>query len=300
MGKVVTIVNEKGGVGKSTTAINLAAGLALRAQYYTPQRKQSVLVIDLDPSTASTLSCLHQKRLETPKVEESVVGLFKRVIKKPVPAEVRNDLLRSLRRAEFYENLWFSPTNRDALRRFYETELGAMPNREYRLARSIEILAAVFDYVIIDTPPTGAAATDNGILCADGIIIPVIGDNLALRGLIESLHRIDALRAAYDKRIPVLGIVATDISDEFASRTILAQLRDAYPNGIIQVIHHSADIPAAHMQGKDIFTYRPSRKGDPWETSPSRISTEFKGLVNKVTELLSAPEIIDITTQQAA
>lgn len=296
MGKAIAIVNDKGGVGKSTTAINLAAGLALRSKRTKPEKKFAVLVIDLDPSTVTTLSSIHSTGYEAADSTRSIVELFK--IKPPAEPsrEYVGELLKAfVRPAEFHDNLWFIPTHRVELRDLIKHGLNQMPNREIRLARIIKLLRWVFDYIIIDTPPFGEEITNNALLAADCVLVPVNGSNLATRGLIEAVGRIKVLEEEFDRAIPVMGIVATDINDDSTARAVLSELVTQFPNGILQVVRHSADFAAAHSQHMDIFTYRTNRDGKQWWSESFRSSREFGALVEKVAQALEEEVIQNVT-----
>lgn len=289
MGKAIAIVNDKGGVGKSTTAINLSAGLALRTKRAKPDKKFAVLVIDLDPSTVTTLSSIHSTGYEVADSARSIVELFK--IKPPAEPtrEYINELLKAfVRPSEFHDNLWYIPTHRADLRELIKHGLAQMPNREIRLARMLKLFRWVFDYIIIDTPPFGEEITNNALLAADCVLVPVNGSNLATRGLIEAVGRIKVLENEFDRRIPVLGIVATDINEDSTARSVLSELESQYPGGIMQVVRHSADIGAAHSQHMDIFTYRPVRDGSQWWSDSFRSPREFGSLVEKVAQAMDA------------
>lgn len=295
MGRAVAIVNDKGGVGKSTTAINLAAGLALRAKWKRPEKKFAVLTVDLDPSTVTTLSSLHSTNYEAPDSAHSIVELFK--IKPPAEPtrEYVSGLLRTfVRQAELHDNLWFIPTHRAELREMIKHGLAQMPNREIRLARILKLFRLVFDYIIIDTPPFGEEITNNALLAADCVLVPVNGSNLATRGLIEAVSRIKVLENEFDRRIPVLGIVATDINDDSTARAVLSELEAQYPNGILQIVRHTADISAAHSQHMDIFSYRPARGDANWWSESHRSAREFAALVERVASAIDEEVIQNV------
>lgn len=194
MAKIYTFVNQKGGVGKTTSTINLGAYLA----YY----GQRVLLVDNDPQANAT-SCLG---IDKNQVKQ---GIYEVMISNCAPEKsilhnprVKLSLLPS------------SPSLAGA-----EIELINLENRETRLRKSLENISDHYDYILIDCPPSLSLLTINGLLAAkDGIIIPVQCEYLALEGLGQLMQTIDRIRLSLYKELSIRGVLLT----MFDSRTNLS------------------------------------------------------------------------------
>lgn len=239
MGRMYTLVNQKGGVGKTTTAINLGAYLA----YY----GQRVLLVDLD-SQANATSCL--------KIDKNTIrsGTYEALIDSS-PTE--NLILHNPRLK--LSLLPASPALAGA-----EVELVNEIARESRLKNALSSVTDRYDYTIVDCPPSLGLLTLNGLLAArDGVIIPVQCEYLALEGLSQLTHTLDRVRNAIFPELSVRGVVLT----MFDGRTnlandVVAEVRRYFSDQVFKtVIPRSVQLAEAPSYGQPISAYAPKSSG---------------------------------------
>ncbi len=238
MGKIIAIVNQKGGVGKTTTTVNLGAYLA--------EAGKEVLLVDLDPQANATsgLGIEHQK-LEAGLYEallgqKKMTAIIKRT-KQPrysvAPATV------SLAGAGI--------------------ELISLENREFRLALLLEEIRAEYDYVIIDGPPSLGLLTVNSLVAADTVLIPIQSEYYALEGLGQLLETVQLVQDNLKPSLSIMGAVATmfDRRNKL-SGAVLEELRKFFPGKIFNtVIPRSVKLAEAPSYGRSILHYDPKSSG---------------------------------------
>jgi len=239
MGRIFSLVNQKGGVGKTTTAINLGAYLA-----YFGQR---VLIVDLDPQANAT-SCLGVDK-------HTIKGsTYDALLKLATPGSLvlHNERLK-------LSLLPSSPSLAGA-----EVELVNLLGRESRLKEAINPLADRYDYVLIDCPPSLGLLTVNGLVAArDGVIIPVQCEYLALEGLGQLTQTIQLVKTALFPELKVRGVVLT----MFDSRTNLStdvvnEVNQYFPElAFKSVVPRSIRLAEAPSYGLPIAQYSPSSTG---------------------------------------
>jgi chromosome partitioning protein len=235
MARTYTLVNQKGGVGKTTTAINISAYLG----YY----GQRVLLVDLDPQANATSS----------------VGLDKRAIK----LGTYEVLIGS---TPIIPQIWHSPRfklsvlpSSPALAGA-EIELIELEKREFRLR---DVLAAVqnrFDYILIDCPPSLGLLTINGLAAAlNGVIIPVQCEYLALEGLGQLTLTMNRIRATFFPGLVIRGVVMTMFDSRILlARDVVNEVRNYFPNQVFDaVIPRSTRLAEAPSRGQPISVYAP-------------------------------------------
>ncbi|MEW5829459.1 MAG: ParA family protein [Chloroflexota bacterium] len=239
MGRVYTLVNQKGGVGKTTTAINLGAYLA--------QLGQRVLIVDIDPQANAT-SCLGvDKHTVKGGSYEALLGL----------SQASGHILRNPRL-----NLSLLPSS-PALAGA-EVELVGEEGREMRLRRALESLVERFDYILVDCPPSLGLLTVNGLLAArDGVIIPVQCEYLALEGLGQLTQTLQRVRAGLFPEMKISGVVLTMFDGRTnLSNDVITEVNRHFPEQVFKsVIPRSIRLAEAPSYGLPISAYAPASSG---------------------------------------
>lgn len=236
--KVIAIANQKGGVGKTTTAVNLAACLA--------KKGQRVLLVDCDPQGNST----------------SGVGVDKRRCEKTVYDVLINgaEAVETIVKTPF-ENLWLCPSNISLSGA--EIELVSEMGRESKLKNAINSVKNDYDMVIIDAPPSLGLITINVLTAADSVIIPIQCEYYALEGVSQLMYTIKKVKQVMNTSLEVEGILMT----MFDSRTnlsiqVIEEVKKFFPNKVYKtVIPRNVRLSEAPSFGKPIIYYDNSSKG---------------------------------------
>ncbi|OGY86888.1 MAG: hypothetical protein A2233_05565 [Candidatus Kerfeldbacteria bacterium RIFOXYA2_FULL_38_24] len=238
MSRIISIVNQKGGVGKTTTSINLASSLA--------QLKQRVLLIDMDPqgNTTSGLGVDLQK---------VTVSMYQ--------ALVQNMSLNSVIVKTAIENLDIAPASVDLAGA--AVELVPVEQREFRLLQSIQKIEDQYDFIFIDCPPSLGILTVNGIVGAKEILIPVQAEYYALEGLGQLLQTIALVKQHLKPDLEILGAVLTMFDKRNKlSEAVFRDIYQYFPNTVFKtVIPRNVRLAEAPSFGQPITTYDPHSKG---------------------------------------
>jgi len=238
--KVVAIANQKGGVGKTTTAVNLGCALA--------QLGQRILLIDLDPQGNAT-SAFGLQEIEGESLYESLLGHV------PIADKVLPTRL---------ENMFIIPADLDLAGA--EIEIARMDNHLTRLAKTLEPLRkdATFDFILLDCPPSLGILMTNALAAADELLTPIQCEFFALEGLVKIVRVLDQIRnSGVNDNVEMAGIVMT----MFDSRTnlsgqVVAEVRQHFPDGVYDtVIPRTVRLSEAPSFGKSIFEYDPNGVG---------------------------------------
>jgi chromosome partitioning protein len=239
MGRIYTLVNQKGGVGKTTTAINMGAYLA--------HFGQRVLIVDLDPQANAT-SCL---------------GVDKHTVKGSTYDAILNSTPASSL-VLYNEKLKLSLLPSSPALAGAEVELVAQLGRESRLKQAIAHLADRYDYVLIDCPPSLGLLTVNGLVAArDGVIIPVQCEYLALEGLGQLTQTLQLVRSALFPDLKVRGVVLTMFDGRTRLSTdVVTEVSRHFPEQTFKsVVPRSVRLAEAPSYGLPVSVYAPGSSG---------------------------------------
>jgi chromosome partitioning protein len=237
MSRILTIANQKGGVGKTTTAVNLAASLAA-AEHRT-------LLVDVDPQ-GNAGSALGIRRDET---ERSVYEVLLDGL--PMREAVRKTELKFLDLVPASKHLVGA-----------ELELAEIEGRESRLKRAVDEIAADYGYVIIDCPPSLGLLTLNGLVAAQGVVIPLQCEYYALEGLADVLKTIELVRSSANPDLVVDGIVLTMFSANNLANQVADEIRRTFSDQVFEtVIPRNVRLSEAPSHGKPILLYDVASKG---------------------------------------
>jgi chromosome partitioning protein len=233
---VISVVNQKGGVAKTTTSINLAAGLSLEGY--------KVLLIDADPQTNTTQVFIH------PDIEINLEKSLYNVLMKFAP-------LTSVIQETRFPNLHFVPSH--IRLSGADLELAqALDNRSARLKRAVDEIKAKYDYIIIDNPPSLGLLTINSFVASDKLIIPVSTAFFALTGLVQLQETIGMVKetAQLNPNLEIMGVLCTFTDHTNVSRDVEKQLRDFFGTRVFQtVIPKNISLEEAHSRHTHVFDH---------------------------------------------
>lgn len=236
---IYTIANQKGGVGKTTTTVNLAAFIAAR--------KARVLIIDGDPQANATSSL-------GVRLENGDASLYDVLINKTPVTDVIKPTTR--------ERLFVVPSTPELAAA--EVEMVQMFARETMLQKALQPVLGDYDFIFIDTPPSLGLLTVNALTASDqGVIIPVQCEYLALEGLSHLINTIDLVQQSLNDKLRVIGVVMT----MFDGRTnlaadVVAEVRNYFPEQIFKtIVPRNIRLSEAPSYGEDILAYAPTSPG---------------------------------------
>lgn len=235
---IISITNQKGGVGKTTTAVNLSAGLA--------EKGLKTLVVDLDPQGNSTMS-FTDVTPEEPNMFDVLV--------RTLPMD------EIIRQSADNPNLFVAPS-RISMAKFEASLVGEL-DAPYRLKDSVELVADEYDAIIIDTPPTLGLTTVNSLVASTHVLIPIQASYFALEGTDDLLETIDKIKARPNRELRILGVLVTLFDKRtILSRQVFEEIKGVFGDLVFDsVISKSVRLEESPAHSQSIFTYAPSSSG---------------------------------------
>ncbi len=251
MGKIIAVANQKGGVGKTTTTVNLSTILA--------QKGKKVLLIDADPQGNATSGLGAEK-----EVEFSTYDIL-----------VNDTAIEDILQKTMIKNLKVCPSNMNLAGA--EVELVSMMSREQRLKEKLEAIKEQFDYIFIDCPPSLGLVTLNAFTAANSVLIPVQCEYFALEGLGQLLNTINLVKKHLNKEIQIEGALLTmyDIRTNLSNQ-VVREVKKYFNNKVYKtVIPRNVRLSEAPSYGMPITEYDPKSKG---AKSYTKLAKEFLSL----------------------
>ena len=255
MGKIIAIANQKGGVGKTTTTLNLGAAIA--------EKNKKVLLVDSDPQASLTISC----GIEMKELEKS---LYDAIVEENGDGEnfVKGIIIRTKTK-----NIDLLPSNIDLSTA--EIELMNMYDRERILKSILEPLKTYYDYILIDCPPSLGILTINALTAADEVIVPMVTDYLALRGAGILVNRtIKKVKKKLNPKLKIAGILPTmHKTRTLHAKEVLETLRGHFQDLVFDtVIKETVKFKESSVDGTPILEYAKS----------SEAAEEYRSLAKEV------------------
>jgi chromosome partitioning protein len=241
--RVIALVNQKGGCGKTTTAVNLSASLALSGR--------RTLLIDLDPQANATVSV----GVDPATLDRTIYDVL-----------IQGDDGEDVRLADIItetkvKNLQLAPASIDLAAA--ELELAARIGRENALRKRLGPAASTFQYVILDTPPSLGLLTLNALVACDGVIIPIQTHYYALLGMRQLLQTLKMVREEVGHQAEILGVLPTMYDSRTTiSNEILQGIRDRFGDAVFKTtIHFNIKLVESSMTGVPLFVKQPDSRG---------------------------------------
>ncbi len=238
MAKIIAFANQKGGVGKTTSAVNIAASLGLYGK--------KTLLVDLDPQGNATSGVGIPKRSLKGTIKDVLVGEM----------DIKNVVLPTN-----YQNLWVIPTNVSLSGA--EFDLYNDEGSEYNLKDAFKGITGDYDYIIIDCPPSLGMLTVNAFVASDGIIVPMQAEFYAVEGLSQLISTTKRVKKFYNEDLNIVGILITMYNKRLLlSMQVMDELQKYYPDKLFQTtISRNVKLSEAPGFGKPVYYHDRHSKG---------------------------------------
>ncbi|MEK7580350.1 MAG: AAA family ATPase [Patescibacteria group bacterium] len=257
---IISVVNQKGGTGKTTTVVNLVS--------YIAHLGRRVLLVDLDPQANATSGF----GLNPREVQAGIYELMGATVEpQTVIKEIR-------------ANLYLLPTNENLAGA--NIELVDTENREFKLSEALRKISNNYDYIIIDTPPSLGLLTINSLLAADALLIPVQAEYYALEGLGQLMNTVELVKNNLKPELDILGAVVTMYDERSRlSREVWEEMYKNFGSRIFRtIIPRNVKLAEAPSFGQSILEYDPRSKG---AKAYQRLAREFISLSNQIKSINS-------------
>ena len=238
MSKIVAIVNQKGGVGKTTSAVNLAAAVAAKGK--------KVLLADIDAQGNATSGFGINKK-------ETALSTYDMLINKKSAEDVMV--------ATKYKNVWVLPANMNLAGA--EVELVEMPKRESRLKLALAPIDEKFDYIFLDCPPSLGIITLNALTAADSVLVPIQCEYYALEGLSQLMATVRAVKRKYNERLEIEGVLLTMYDGRLnLTGQVVEEVKRYFPKKVYTTaIPRNVRLSEAPSYGEPVRYYDKTSKG---------------------------------------
>jgi chromosome partitioning protein len=258
MGRIISLVNQKGGVGKTTTAVNLGAYLAYLGKF--------VLLVDLDPQSNATSGLGIDRRQLDKGIYEGIIGRHS---------------LKEIVLPTKHQGYKLAPSTMNLAGA--NVELVNIDRREFKLADALLEVRNDYDFILIDCPPSLGLLTLNGLVAADQVLIPIQAEYYALEGLGQLLDTINLVKENVKPELEILGAVVTMFDSRLnLSSEVLGELYKYFNNRIFRsVIPRTVRLTEAPSHGMTILQYDPTSRG----------AKAYERLAQEILETLALPNI---------